>query len=173
MIALTRDFHIFASGVTTGFSAVFFSIRYNAQARQVRAHLGLLIRHYDFRPFQVYFPIPAALRFLHSDFQTHVAAGTSFQGVPRGGKTERNLKCRRADSASVFGRSRGRDPSDRREVPSKFEDPTLLSGWIYLSVGPSIDWNRTCTRRVRELGQSDAGATKPNSLPPKSSASSR
>jgi hypothetical protein len=46
MVALTRDFHVFASRVTTGFSAVFFSIRHIAQARYVRALLGLLIRHF-------------------------------------------------------------------------------------------------------------------------------
>ena len=46
MIALTRDFHVFTSRVTTGFSAVFFSVRYVAQARYVRALLALLIRHF-------------------------------------------------------------------------------------------------------------------------------
>jgi len=47
MLAFTRYFHIFASGVTTGFSAVFFSNWYFAQTRYVCALLGLLIRHYD------------------------------------------------------------------------------------------------------------------------------
>jgi hypothetical protein len=47
MVALTRDFDVFASRVTTGFSAVLFSIRYIAQARYMRALCGLLIRHYD------------------------------------------------------------------------------------------------------------------------------
>ena len=47
MVALTRDFHVFASRVTTGFSAVFFSIWCTTQARYVRALLGLLTRHYD------------------------------------------------------------------------------------------------------------------------------
>jgi hypothetical protein len=47
MVALTRDFEVFASRVTTGFSAVFFSIRYIAQARYVRALFSLLIHHYD------------------------------------------------------------------------------------------------------------------------------
>jgi len=46
MIALTRDFHVFTSRVTTDFSAVFFSVRYVAQARYVRAFLALLIRHF-------------------------------------------------------------------------------------------------------------------------------
>jgi hypothetical protein len=47
MVALTGDFHIFASGVTTDFSAIFFPIRHMAQARYVRAFLGLSIRHDD------------------------------------------------------------------------------------------------------------------------------
>jgi hypothetical protein len=47
MIALTCDFRVFASRVTTGFSAKFFPIRYIAQARYVCALLGILIRHYD------------------------------------------------------------------------------------------------------------------------------
>jgi hypothetical protein len=46
MIALTRDFHVFTSGVTTGFSAVFFSVRYVAQARYVRTLLALVVRHF-------------------------------------------------------------------------------------------------------------------------------
>ena len=46
MAALTRDLHVFASRVTTGFSAVFFSIRYIAQARYVRALPHHLIRHF-------------------------------------------------------------------------------------------------------------------------------
>lgn len=45
MIALTRDFHVFASRVTTGFSAVFLSISYIAQARYVRALSYLFVRH--------------------------------------------------------------------------------------------------------------------------------
>jgi hypothetical protein len=42
---------------------------------------------------------------------------------------------------------------DRSEVPSQFEVPTLLTEWLsvrYLSLGSSLDWNRTCTRHVRE-----------------------
>jgi hypothetical protein len=46
MAALTRDLHVFASRVTTGFSAVFFSVRYIAQARYVRALPHHLIRHF-------------------------------------------------------------------------------------------------------------------------------
>jgi hypothetical protein len=46
MIALTRDFHVFASLVTTGFSAVLLPIRHIAQARYVRTSLGLLIPHF-------------------------------------------------------------------------------------------------------------------------------
>jgi len=55
MVALTSDFYIFTSGFTTGVSAIFFSIRYIAQARYVRAFLGLSIRHDNQVPFQVYF----------------------------------------------------------------------------------------------------------------------
>jgi len=50
MVALTRDFHVFASRVTTDFSTVFFSIRHIAQARYVRAFLGPLIRHFGSVP---------------------------------------------------------------------------------------------------------------------------
>jgi hypothetical protein len=45
MVALTRDFHVFASRVTTRVSAVLFSIWYIAQAWYVRALSRLLIRH--------------------------------------------------------------------------------------------------------------------------------
>ena len=45
--ALTRNLHIFASRITTGISAVFFSIRYLAQAWYVRAFLASLICHFD------------------------------------------------------------------------------------------------------------------------------
>jgi hypothetical protein len=47
MIALTCDFHVFASRVATGFSAVFFSSWYIAQARYMRALFHLFICHYD------------------------------------------------------------------------------------------------------------------------------
>jgi hypothetical protein len=63
MIALTRDFHVFASRVTTGFSAVLFSFRHIAQARYMRALLSLLIRHFGPVLSGFYFD-PAALRFL-------------------------------------------------------------------------------------------------------------
>jgi|HubBroStandDraft_2_1064218.scaffolds.fasta_scaffold1599048_2 hypothetical protein len=42
---------------------------------------------------------------------------------------------------------------DRREVPRQFEVPTPLTVCVsvrYLSLGPSLDWNGTCTRPVRE-----------------------
>jgi hypothetical protein len=45
MVALTRDFHVFASRVTADFSAVFFSIWYITQTWYVRAFVGPLIRH--------------------------------------------------------------------------------------------------------------------------------
>jgi hypothetical protein len=44
---LTRDFYVIASRVAARFSAVFFSIWYIAQARDVRALFHLFIRHYD------------------------------------------------------------------------------------------------------------------------------
>jgi hypothetical protein len=47
MVTLTRDFYIAAARVTAHFSAVFFSIWYIAQARDVRALFYLFIRHYD------------------------------------------------------------------------------------------------------------------------------
>ena len=50
MVALTRDFHVFASGVTTRISAVLFSIAYIAKAWDVRALFRLLIRHHNFVP---------------------------------------------------------------------------------------------------------------------------
>jgi hypothetical protein len=58
VIALTRDFHIFASRASTGCSAVLLSIRHNAQAWYVCAHslfwvhqhCRVLVRH-CFRPF--------------------------------------------------------------------------------------------------------------------------
>jgi hypothetical protein len=53
MIALTRDFHIFASRLTADFSAVFFSIRHTAQARYVRTLFAILTRHFRFRSFRM------------------------------------------------------------------------------------------------------------------------
>ena len=61
MVALTRDFHVFASRVTTGFSAVFFSIRHIAQARYVRAFLGPLIRHFGSVPSGFFFDPSTAI----------------------------------------------------------------------------------------------------------------
>jgi hypothetical protein len=52
MVAVTRDFDVFASRVTTSISAVLFSISYIAKAWYVRALVGLLIRHFQFRPFE-------------------------------------------------------------------------------------------------------------------------
>ena len=45
-IALTRDFHVFASRVSTRCSAVLVSIRHNAQAWYVCAHSFFWIRRY-------------------------------------------------------------------------------------------------------------------------------
>ena len=45
MIALTRDFYVFASRVTTRFSTVFVSISHIAKTWYVRALFCLLIRH--------------------------------------------------------------------------------------------------------------------------------
>jgi hypothetical protein len=47
MVALTRDFDVFASRVTTRISAVLFPIAYIAKAWDVRALFRLLIRHYN------------------------------------------------------------------------------------------------------------------------------
>jgi hypothetical protein len=47
MIALTRDFHVFASCVTTRLSTVLLSIRYLAKAWNVRALFPVLICHYN------------------------------------------------------------------------------------------------------------------------------
>ena len=47
MVAVTRDLHILASRIPTGFTAIFLAIRYIAQARQVCALLRRSIRHYD------------------------------------------------------------------------------------------------------------------------------
>jgi hypothetical protein len=63
VIALTRDLYVFASRVTTGFSAVLLSIRHIAQARYVRALLGLLIPHFG-SVLSGFFFDPTALRFL-------------------------------------------------------------------------------------------------------------
>jgi hypothetical protein len=60
MIALASDFNAFPSRVTTGFSAVRLSIRHIAQARYVRALLGLLIRHFG-SVLSGFFFDPAAL----------------------------------------------------------------------------------------------------------------
>jgi hypothetical protein len=63
MIALARDLNIFASRATTRFSAVLLSIRHIAQARYVRALLGLLIRHFG-SVLSGFFFDSTAMRFL-------------------------------------------------------------------------------------------------------------
>jgi hypothetical protein len=45
MVALTRDFHVLASRVTTRPSAILFPVWYIAEAWDVRALSCLLIRH--------------------------------------------------------------------------------------------------------------------------------
>jgi hypothetical protein len=62
VIALTRDLYVITSGVTTGFSAVFLSLCYVAQAGYVCALLALLICH-GMHPSQVPYRIPVVLRF--------------------------------------------------------------------------------------------------------------
>lgn len=52
MIAMTRDLYLVISSVTTGFSAVFLSIRHIAQTRYVCALLAVLICH-GVHPFRV------------------------------------------------------------------------------------------------------------------------
>jgi hypothetical protein len=48
VVALASDFNVFASRITTRFSAVFFSTHHIAKAWYVRAVFRLLIRHYKF-----------------------------------------------------------------------------------------------------------------------------
>jgi hypothetical protein len=45
MIALTRDFHVFAPGVTARVSTILFSVCHFASAGNVRAFPSLLIFH--------------------------------------------------------------------------------------------------------------------------------
>jgi len=45
MIALTGDFQVIAARITARFSAVFFSVCYIAQARDVRALFHIFVRH--------------------------------------------------------------------------------------------------------------------------------
>ena len=47
MVALTCDFNVFPSRVTASFAAVFFSARYIAKTRYMRALFRFLIRHCD------------------------------------------------------------------------------------------------------------------------------
>ena len=54
MIALTGDFQIIAARITTRFSAVFVSVCYIAQARDVRALFHTFVRH-TIPSFQVSF----------------------------------------------------------------------------------------------------------------------
>jgi hypothetical protein len=66
VIALTRDLHVFASRIATRCSAVFFTIRHNAEAWYVCAHLlssirrdcHILVCHY-LRPFSDHEALPA------------------------------------------------------------------------------------------------------------------
>ena len=121
MIALTRNFHVFASCVTTGFTAIFFPIQHITQARYVCALPGRSIRHHDPVLFKVSHPqsiviLDAALfaltdlrklgldslvvrsggphhfHPLHAALQTHVAVGSDFQGFPAG--SENRMKSR-------------------------------------------------------------------------------
>jgi hypothetical protein len=55
MIALTSDFHVFASRITTRFPAVLFSSGHNAKARYVCAHSFPWIRHYGHLLIRHYF----------------------------------------------------------------------------------------------------------------------
>jgi len=52
MVALTCDFHVFATGFATRISAVFLPSRYLAKTRYVRTHLGFLLRHVESFQFQ-------------------------------------------------------------------------------------------------------------------------
>ena len=62
VIALTRDLYLIASRVPTGFSAVFLSLCYVAQAGYVCALLALLIGH-GMHPSQAPYRTPVVLRF--------------------------------------------------------------------------------------------------------------
>jgi len=46
VVALTRDLHVFASCIATGWPAVFFALRYKTKAWDVSAHSVSGIRHY-------------------------------------------------------------------------------------------------------------------------------
>ena len=86
MVALTRDFHVFASRVTADFSAVFFSIGHITQTWYVRAFVGPLIRHFDPFPFVVI--STNCIRIAKPD----LAASTGFQGFGHRGRTQ--MRCR-------------------------------------------------------------------------------
>jgi hypothetical protein len=70
MVALTRDFNVLASRVTTRLSAVLFSVSHIAEAWDVRALSGLSIRHLH----SVLSTKAIVLSFsLHADFQTSLS----------------------------------------------------------------------------------------------------
>src|ERR1700688_1582990 len=80
MVALTGDFHIVASCVTTSFSAVFFSISHFAKTWYVRAYFRILIRH-SIPSFQFAWSLQSKpcdpqlrhLGWLHALLQTHLS----------------------------------------------------------------------------------------------------
>jgi hypothetical protein len=144
VVALTSDFHLVASSLTTGFTAVFFSVRYIAEARYVRALLALLFCHFGFHPLESAFffttildvapftlatnrsfegsPVVAQL------FGDYVILGNCMQisklvfllshSFPRlfvcQFREASWSECRQVDPASVFGRSPATSTSDQQ-----------------------------------------------------------
>jgi hypothetical protein len=109
MIALTCDFNVFASRVTAGLSAVFFSVRHITQARYVRTLLGHLIRHVGSILFAIFRP-SRYLHPLHSGLQSQFAART---GLPQLLLSEAKF-----NDVSSVGRLIARRYLDSSEAPS-------------------------------------------------------
>ena len=132
MAALTCNFHVFPSCVTTGIAAVFFSIRYIAQAWYVRAFPAFLICHFDSFPssslFQFLDVVPFAVRtvslrgsstpwtFCGYVIATECMHISKLQFATRvwickrlslANKKRKGFECRQVDSASIFGRPQG------------------------------------------------------------------
>jgi hypothetical protein len=95
MVALTRDFHVFASRVTTRLPAVFFSNWYIAKAWYVRAFFRLMISHYQFSHRET----TATLDQLHADFQTPPCRWhNALQGFMESKVKKSSAVCQQADS---------------------------------------------------------------------------
>jgi hypothetical protein len=132
MVALACDFHVLASRVTTGFTAVLFSVRHITHARYVGTLFGLLIRHFDYVLSGSILRTPRLIACRSP--KPRIALDTDFPGVLRLPATldevisvGRLISCRHLDDHEVAS-------FDRSEYPSKFEDTTLSREWIYLCV---------------------------------------